>query len=83
MVYAQQLLETGGEMLSTTEAMEILGVTKATLMKWIECARPKIKSRKYQIGGRYFYGFSAAEVKRVKAKMNKKYVPGIGWFREG
>lgn len=82
MVYSPPIYTQGDAMLSTTEVMEILGVTKATLIKWMESAPPKIKARSYKFGNRMYHGFSVAEVKRVKAKMNKKYVPGKGWFKD-
>lgn len=82
MVYSPPTYTQGDAMLSTTEVMELLGITKATLFKWMESSPPKIKSRSYEFGKKKHYGFSVAEVKRVKAKMNKKYIPGKGWFRE-
>lgn len=78
MVYSVGTNAIGGEMLSSPEVEEILGVTKATLAKWRMLK--KIKCRQYQIGKKMAYGYSAAEVKRVKALMKKKVQPGKGWF---
>lgn len=66
-------------MLSKSEVMKILGVSKLTLLKWTNSNPPKIKGKKVKFGKKDYWVYSPAEVKRVKEKM-KDFKPGIGWF---
>ena len=76
----QQLDKGEDQLLSFSETMKILGISKPTLYKWINAMPPKIKCRAYEIGKKNYYGFSRAEVNKVKFKMKKKIGKGHSWL---
>lgn len=69
-------------MLSSSEVMKVLGITKVTLYKWTNSRPPKIKAEKFKLMGRHYYGYSADEVKRVRALMKMKVKKGESWFKD-
>ncbi len=61
-------------LLSTGQVIKILEITKVTLEKWRKDG--KIKAIPVNIGTRIYWGFTAEEVKRIKAKMKGKREAG-------
>jgi predicted DNA-binding transcriptional regulator AlpA len=54
-------------LLSSSDVMKRLGITKVTLYKWVQ--QKKLKARRHKIGPRVYLGFDEKEVGRVKASM--------------
>jgi len=79
-VYSSADFFKGEWMLSTSEVTKLLGITKVTLANWTKNKPTKIKARRYKFGSKFYWGYSPAEVKRVKFLMKKKCRPGVGWF---
>lgn len=83
MVYSATLQPTEGGilgMLSSTEVMKILGITKITLYKWAD--RGKLKARRYKIGTKTYYAFDQKDVDALKARMVKTRKQGKSLIRE-
>lgn len=66
--------------LSTGQVLEILGITKQTLYKWIMLRR--IKAITHEIGKRVFLEFDPDEVERVKTAMKKQRDPGKSLLKD-
>lgn len=83
MVYALEQRENkrGFEtVLSTGQVLNILGITKQTLYKWIMLGR--IKAITHEIGKRVFLEFHPKEVERVKLKMKDNREKGKTLIKE-
>jgi len=61
-------------LLSSTEVMRRLGITKVTLYKWVSLR--KVKCRRYQIGGRAYNGFDEKEIARLEKVVSRKWKRG-------
>ena len=59
-------------LLSSKETMEILGITKPTLFKWISLK--KIKPMKKRFGNRIFLKYDESEIAGIKSLMRDKRV---------
>lgn len=73
MVYALNQVENKRgipTLLSTGQVLDILGITKQTLYKWVMLGR--IRAITHEIGKRVFLEFDPKEVDRVKAKLKKE-----------
>jgi excisionase family DNA binding protein len=66
--------------LSIKETAKILGITRKTLLKWIDNGR--IMASFYPISGRQYTAFDPVEVAKVKKRMIENPKPGVSLLKK-